>query len=105
MIFFLQPRFQVKTASRLCKARQSSQSCLWIQKSEVHGYPQKEIYAIIRKKYCSIDFIYFSSSICKKRLKYFPETVPRKRQISRQVGIGVFVNTENEVAVAVYNFI
>ena len=45
MIFFLQPRFQVKTASRLCKARQSSQSCLWIQKSEVHGYPQKEVYA------------------------------------------------------------
>ena len=45
MIFFLQPRFQVKTASRLCKARQSSQSCLWIQKSEVHGYSQKEIYA------------------------------------------------------------
>lgn len=42
-------RFHVKTASRLCKARQSSQSCLWIQKSEVHGYPQKEIYAVIRK--------------------------------------------------------
>ena len=97
MIFFLQPRFQVKTTSRLCKARQSSQSCLWIQKSEVHGCPQKEIYAIIRKKYCSIDVIYFSSGICKKRHKYFPETVPRKRQILRQVGIGVFVNTENEV--------
>ena len=32
-----------------------------------------------------------------KRHNYFPETVPRKRQISRQVGIGVFVNTEDEV--------
>ena len=97
MIFFLQPRFQVKTASRLCKARQSSPSCLWIQKSEVHRCPQKEIFAVVRKKYCSIVVIYFSSGICKKRHKYFPETVPRKRQILRQVGIGVFVNTKNEV--------
>ena len=31
------------------------------------------------------------------RRPYFPETVPKKRQISRQVGIGVFVDTKNEL--------